>query len=125
MRTQEAIIELIEKEPLPVNKIASHLAISEGYIRTALKAMELSGLVEKVDNRLPYYYRVSVGNDISKQVKQAKRVILAPENENNDWVVKGIRKTPKANWDDMAVALEAYAKAVRELIEDGLAVDTL
>ena len=127
MRTQEAIIELLESnDPLPVNKIASHLGISEGYVRTTVKAMELSNMIEKVDNRLPYYYKVKVksAGQYEKEIAQVKAYLLGDKEPRNE-ILAVIWNMSRAEWDKNLVLLHAIAGAVQELHNEGKLVDTL
>lgn len=128
MKTQEAIIELVTTEPLPAAKIASHLGISEGYIRTTLKSMELGGLIEKVDERLPYYYRPAPpkedGLDKEKVKEIKKRLLKNDENEKNP-LIKAMHMAPKSDWTDAIPYLKHMAAAIEDLNEQGLLIDTL
>lgn len=127
MRTQEAIIELLEKESLPIAKIAGALAISEGYIRTTIKSMELTGMVEKVDDRLPYYYRISESRaHIDRdRVNKLKKQLMLPLEDKDGKLITMLKDKSKSLWVAAAEELDAISAAIKELDSEDKLHDTL
>ena len=128
MNTQNAILELIANDPMTINKIASNLAISPGYIRTQIKAMEIGGLVEKVDDRLPHYYRVCPTNTLvlaAEKVLKTKKQLLLPVGEEDMRLMKLIKSAPKSEWLAIAETLKITAAAIEALDTEGKLVDIL
>ena len=102
MSLQSQITEYLKTNgPSPITKIAHTLGTSVGYVRTQLKAMEYTGAICRVDDRAPIYYQinpVSPAAILDKEIKQAKRILMAKPNDNDDAIAKVIKKVPKSNW---------------------------
>lgn len=122
-------MELLVEEPMPVNTIAARLAISPGYIRTQLKAMEIGGLVERVDDRLPYYYRNSPRNILVEQaaaiLKRKKQLMLPIDEDKDDRLIQMLKSKPKSKWLAGAEELEIIAAAIKQLDSEDKLHDTL
>lgn len=135
MSFTNTVIELTANEPLQATDIASKTALSIGYVRTQLRLMELSGVIERVDNRTPIFYRPSANSSVAMRmaetariqeaVDNAKRALQTPLTEDENSLLKMIKKTPKGNWPDLISPFEILAEAIKQLDSEGKLVDTL
>jgi len=128
MKTQDAILDLLKDKPSPVLELASKTATSPGYIRTQLKALEAANIVRRVDDRQPFYYEINPDSHMIKNkelVTKAKAMLMNPDPEHGNWVAKKMKAIDKAQWEEGAGMLEAFAQAIKELDKEGKLVDTL
>lgn len=126
MSFTNTVIHLLKDENLSVNAIAAKTGLSINYVRVQLRFMEQSGVIEKVDERLPIIYKVSPTNMLVRNadaIANAKKDLLS-DNGDND-MGKFIKKFPKKYWPDAANAMDAYSAAIRELESDNKLIDTL
>lgn len=127
MNTQSAIMELLNIEPMGVNDLASKTATSTGYIRTQLKAMEAARMVERVDNRMPFIYKVAPKKDPSEHtelIATMKIRLMGTEKDSNP-IVELIKTSPRKLWEPLITSLVVMSAAIQELKDEGKLVDTL
>lgn len=113
---------------MPILEIVRMSGASEGYVRNQLRAMESAGTIERVDNRVPIYYRINPKSPAMRHkeaVDNAKKTLLAPIADNEHPMLKIIKKQNKGTWASFIQTFEVLAEAIRQLDEDNKLVDTL
>lgn len=125
---QLQVFELLEAKPSSVMDIVEATKLSESYVRGQLKLMEETGRVEKVDERLPYVYRIPEDSPVvvmKQKVKEYKKLLLSPTTETDKTLVIQLRAVPKAQWSKVAIEMQAIAETIHQLDSEGLLIDTL
>lgn len=125
---QLQVMELLETKPASIVDIMEATKLSESYIRGQIKLMEETGRVEKVDERLPYMYRIPEDSPVvvmKQKVKEYKKLLMNPTTETDKTLVVQLRAVPKAQWAKIAVEMQAIAETIHQLDSEGLLVDTL
>lgn len=125
---QLQVMELLETKPASIIDIMEATKLSESYIRGQIKLMEETGRVEKVDERLPYMYRIPEDSPVvvmKQKVKEYKKLLMNPTTETDKTLVVQLRAVPKAQWAKIAVEMQAIAETIHQLDSEGLLVDTL
>src|SRR5215217_7090616 len=131
MSFAHSVIKILESQEKPdkgmnILEITAHSGASEGYVRNQLRYMEQTGLIERVDNRTPIYFRVSPNSPIRKheqRIAEYKQRLITGDAKGNA-VLTLVLSNPKKEWLDAIPAFEATAQAIKELEAEGKLVDT-
>lgn len=125
----EKVVEtLTANGSLPIVEIARNTGTSVGYARNQLSSMEIAGTIERVDQRVPIFYKINPNDPALKykeDIKQAKRMLLAALDDKDNDLIKLLKKVPRNRLKNWADPLEVVAHAIRELDKEGKLVDTL
>jgi hypothetical protein len=124
---QQAIFDTLMDKPMTIMQLMEVTYLSDSFVRNTVKFLEQTGQVEKVDDRVPFMYRVSEKSNAAKESKLCKGYKLALINsESTDsldrWFISSV---PKNFWNTMPVNLRAMAKAIEELESEGKLIETL
>lgn len=124
---QILILESLSITPLSVAKLSTDTGLSASYLRSQIKLLEVTGRIERVDDRMPYIYRVPATSPfLQYRDKVSKyREILARDGDSDNSFVKLLRKAPKEHWPAIANDLRALVETIDMLESDGRLVDTL
>ncbi|SRR6266542_265981 len=119
--------ELTKGTALSVIQIAESTELSVSNTRTLVKRLEIKGCIKRVDDRMPYVYKLnteSVYATTKQRVQDYRRLFLGKEDIDND-VVMFVKKWPKQHWATIAIEMEYAAEAISQLNSENMLFDTL
>lgn len=121
------LLEHLTKEPMSIYELKDKVNISVSSIRNIIIGLEKAHVISKVDNRVPYIYRLDNKNPIvdHQQKVQDYKALLTTNVETDKTVVLMFRKLPKSEWIRFAEELEAIIAAVGNLDTEGRLIETL
>lgn len=124
---QILILESLSIKPLSIADLSKQTDLSASYLRSQIKLLEVAGRIERVDNRMPYIYRIpSASPFLQYRDKVSKyREIFGRDMASDNSFVMLIRKAPKENWPAIANDLRAIVETIDLLESDGRLIDTL
>ena len=123
---QNKILDTLMEKPKSIQDLIYDTGLSMSFIRLQLKYLEASAQVEKVDDRVPYLYRIPTTSPRMRQrelISLYRVKILEMDKDNS--IVKMLSQAPKNQWITIADDLEATAIAIRNLDSEGLLIETL
>lgn len=123
---QIAIIDILMLEPMDVQGLKELTHLSDSFVRNTVRYLEVAGQIEKVDNRVPYIYRIPVDDPRVKKkalIETYEQKIMTRDKSNT--IVNMLMKAPVNMWPELADDLEAAAYAIRNLDNEGKLIETL
>ena len=123
---QEVVLDTLLVKQMSIVELVAATDFSDSYIRMTLKYLEAMGQVEKVDNRVPFVYRIPLNDPkvkLREMVTQYEIELLNKETQVG--IAKAVQKIPKNQWVDISDDYEAVAMAIRNLDKQGKLVETL
>lgn len=123
---KDYILDALMESPLSIEGLKTRTGLSDSYVRNTVRFMESKGQLEKVDQRIPYMYRVPPSNPALKlreAIKAYEEELLNPQ--SNADLINLLKKVPKNGWVEAADEMEACAIAIRNLHERGLLIETI
>ena len=123
---QQVLLEALA-EPMSIQDLAGTTKFSVSYVRTQLKILESAGRVERVDNRMPYIYRMPLDSPLMKHKAriQKYKAALIGDIEADNSVILLLQKAPREQWPEIAEELRAIAESIDMLNGEGRLIQTL
>lgn len=123
---QQAIFDTLLEKPRTINQLMEVTYLSDSFVRNTIRFMEQTGQVEKIDDRVPYVYKIAENSTAVKEIRIAedyKKNIMA--GKASDPIEKMLASIPKSTWLTAAMGMRAMSKAIEELNAEGKLIETL
>ena len=129
MKFTDKVLESLREQPrLSIAQVAEIAGTSVGYARNQLTNMEITGAIERVDDRTPIIYQINAKSpaiQYKEAIASAKVTLLAAVSDKDGFIPAYLKKYPRSKWEPAIKNLTVYAEALKELNAEGKLIDTL